>query len=619
MRRTAQSTVIIVVPIALLLGCQDQDTHGLGPVNIETTNALVGNVNQVDPAAWVPAVARLTISYTNPAVLTSLCSGTLVTANRILTAAHCFCPKQGSPVLRATVDFAGANGIIPAGAPTWVSNSIVLAPGALVCPADGDPSHWESCNANDPMSHGASDVAVVTLAPNAATPVLPPATPVNVFLGDPLLNFGAASPGGRLIPNFRVAGYGNNFAQDFFVPDTCIGCNLRRSGPMTPNNPTVPASLLKLALITDAQCETIPFTSIKDPCPQNCWNGRQWGTASVVNGELLETAGGDSGGPLIFAADSAAPLVAGVASSWYPDPFLIPTQNPFAVGHTKWATTGDNADFIWGALGLPFSITLAEQQARTAVFTRQDLNIDDRARVVANPPSPIVGRLVANGLVWISTDAVVGDIHSRATIQIRDRATAANVISSKEVQRGNATNVASVSQGVFRRFEDFTLPVSFSPPNTNLNINSSMTLAPGMYGNVTVSGTAELTLTDGLYVFRSFIGNSGSRMRATGTRTWIFVMSTSWLIWRNSVLAPAGGLFVGAPNAPGITVGNNFAGTLVAPDAMVDVDMVNQAVFTGSVFARSFRLHQGQFLRFAPFSGRWIPTCTTGGGFQTCT
>jgi hypothetical protein len=105
-----------------------------------------------------------------------------------------------------------------------------------------------------------------------------------------------------------------------------------------------------------------------------------------------------------------------------------------------------------------------------------------------------------------------------------------------------------------------------------------------------------------------------------GTRTWLFVTSNSWFVWRNNVVAPtAGSLFVGLPNAAGVTIGNNFVGTLVAPTAFVDVDMVNQAVFVGSVFARGFRLHQGQFFKFAPFTGRFgVPTCTSGGGFQTC-
>jgi hypothetical protein len=469
------------------------------------------------------------------------------------------------------------------------------------------------------MGHAAADVAVVTITPNSVAPALPPVTPVTVFLGDPLLNFRSGSPGAKLLPNFRVAGYGNNFPESFFVPQGCTGCNVRRSGPMTPGNPTVPTSLVKLVLITDATCSTIPFTSFKNPCPQNCWNGRQWGTASVVNGELLETAGGDSGGPLMFGADGPTPLLAGVDSSWYPDPELIPTDNPFAVGHTKWATTGDNADFIWGALGLPFTLTLAQLQAGTAVFTLNDLNIDDRGHIVALPPSSNVGKLVADGPIMISTDTVVGDVQSRTTIQLRDRATAGNVTSNKDVQRGNGVTVTSISQGVFQKFEDFTLSVPFSPPNTNMIIDQSQALAPGMYGNVTVQGSGVLTVTDGLYVFRSFIGNAGPVVMKTGTgQTWIFVMSGSWFIWRNNVVAPAGSLFIGAPNAAGVTVGNNFVGTLVAPKADTEVDMVSGAVFTGSVFTRSFRLHQGQFLKFAPFTGRWVPTCTTGGGFQTC-
>ncbi len=229
------------------------------------------------------------------------------------------------------------------------------------------------------------------------------------------------------------------------------------------------------------------------------------------------------------------------------------------------------------------------------------------------------GTLLADRFVLIGNDSVVGDINSLNTVLFRDRSTAHNVTTAKNVQLGSSDHITQVIPGAYQRYDQFTLSVPYTAPNSSLVIGSSQSLAPGAYGNVILQGNATLTLGDGLYVFQTFLTNTGSFVKTTGTRTWIYVMSGGSVVTlRSTFSGPASGLFIGAPNAGFVNVGNTFFGTIVAPNADTEIDMVNGATFTGSVFSHDFRLHQGQFFFHSSFSGNWIPTCTSGGGFQSC-
>jgi hypothetical protein len=391
-----------------------------------------------------------------------------------------------------------------------------------------------------------------------------------------------------------------------FSPDSCVGCNIRRSGQIFN------------VFLTSNPCNTT--LGLKNPFPQDCWDGRLWTANGVARGENLEIGHGDSGGPLMFDVDLAIPpVVAGVTSSWLPPELAGPDGNlPI---HTKWATTGDNADFIWGALSLPFTLSLAAQMTGTAIFTTGTLNVNDRAHVFVNQSATGGARVVSDGAIYIGVETFVGDVFTRTGVQLRDRSTAANVVSHGGVSVGNGVHVGSITQGKFQIYESFTLPVTFTTPSTQLNINagSVVSLSPGAYGNVTVYSGGTLNLAGGVYAFSNPDCEPNCTIALTGTGpTWIFNMTTGSIILRGVVGANATNLFMGIPRSAVVDVGNTFNGTIVAPNADVDVDMVNGAVMSGSVFAKTFTLHEGEFFRFAPFSGRWIPVCTGSGGFTSC-
>jgi hypothetical protein len=566
----------------------------LGANDVEAVRSnLVGGVDQVDGHSFVPAVARVTLNESNTA-----CTGTLVAANKVLTAAHCLCPRNGINPQTGSIQFADNTGHLAG--PSWALAGWVFAPGAAVC-----GSSWYGVTSNDPMSHSASDVAVLTLVPNAVAPALPAVMPVSLSLDDPRLNFGPSSPGHTLLASYWSAGFGTNFSTDFLLPDSCVGCGIRRSGRV--NN----------LVIANNPCSTFPGTSLKDPFPQDCWNGWLWNAASILDGENVEIAPGDSGGPLMFSVDSAQPaVVAGVASSFASDFFGPPL--PFK-HHTKWATTGDNDHFLFGAVGLPFTVNLAQAQAGAAVFTLQDLNINDRGHVVG-------GQLLADRFVILGTDSVVGDVHSRDQIILRDRASAGNVTARRTVTVPSNAHAASVTQGRYQKFEDFSLGtvqnlfgVAYPSPIAQANVgpNAGRVLPPGIWGDFIVFNNSTLTPSDGLYIFHNLDLESGSTLTVTGSKTWVYIATGGNIIMRGVINANASNLFFGIPSAATVTIGNVFNGTLVAPNAPVNVQMVKDAVFTGAVFSRTFTLFEGEFLRFAPFSGRWVPTCG-GIGFNPC-
>ncbi len=185
-------------------------------------------------------------------------------------------------------------------------------------------------------------------------------------------------------------------------------------------------------------------------------------------------------------------------------------------------------------------------------------------------------------------------------------------------------------------FEDFVpraVPVPTDPidtPHPGFTVESGHTslLGAGVRTSpVTVRGNATLRLIGGgLFVFEDLQLESGSRLEVQppgippSPATWIYIKSSQNVILRGSIVpAPAAGpppvpgspakIFFGVPNAATVHLGPAFAGTLVAPNAHVEVPGGGNFSFAGSIFAGNIVIHQERTIVHVPFPHPWVPKC----------
>jgi hypothetical protein len=157
---------------------------------------------------------QVTTTSTRPFVLASAfmmmpssgCSATLVAPDRLITAAHCTGNIVFAQLPNAQFPIVGAS---------WPSN-------AKVCGDD-----WATTSDEDPVAYSPWDIAVVTIGPDPMTGQLPGITPVTPYLADTDIGFDT----GRIAQSIWAVGYGNNVPAEW-DPNACIGCGVRRSGPL---------------------------------------------------------------------------------------------------------------------------------------------------------------------------------------------------------------------------------------------------------------------------------------------------------------------------------------------------------------------------------------------------
>lgn len=530
---------------------------------------------------------QVTTTSTRPFVLASAfmmmsddsgCSATLVAPDRLITAAHCLCDTSTGNVVFAQLPNAEFK-IVDA---SWPSN-------AKVCGDD-----WMTTSDEDPVAYSPWDVAVLTIAPDQMTGQLPGITPVTPYLADTDIGFDT----GRIAQSIWAVGYGNNVPAEW-DPDACIGCGVRRSGPL----------------------EEVEMAS--DPCDVplevDCFRARILRARAIDGGEITEFSQGDSGGGLFLNVDRFATgmeSLVGVASHYLDD-----DENK-----QRWAPLGHSGDFLWDALGMPPTFTLAQQLVGTAIYGRGHVRVNDRARVVI-PGNPNSGRrVVAGGYVRIGVDAFAGDVRARDSVEVADRGRTTSVQTSRRLYVGNGANTGPSLQGEFMKFDDFSLAVPFPNPTTPLQVVESgqiRTLTAGPQGNWAVRSGGTLRLSQpGVYIFSELSLNSNSTLQAFTTPVWIYIMS-SQLQLHGRVMSSASRVMVGAPNALSGGILGEFQATLVAPNALIHADMVAGAKIAGSIFVREFELHQGRFFEHIPFANAagvahpWVPTCPPG-AFTPC-
>jgi hypothetical protein len=294
----------------------------------------------------------------------------------------------------------------------------------------------------------------------------------------------------------------------------------------------------------------------------------------------------------------------------------------------------DNAHFVWSAIGLPPTLTLAHQQTGTTIFAKTFVKINDRAQVWAQDEI-IGGRIVSQGDVMLGTDSFAGTIHTRTNITLRERAHSSGGLFTYlgSIQRGSGSTVDGPSRsGMFQVFEDFTLAdlpfQSAGSASSQVGNDVEVALAPGAYPKLVFRARSRVTLNSGVYVFEALNVEPQAIVNAVTTNgpVWIYIVGNeretkfegALLGDASKVLVGIPDVFLGIPEVRTVFIGNSWRGTLVAPEARVNADMVSGATIRGTFFVDGFELHQGRFLYHAPFQGSWVPSCASASGFESC-
>jgi hypothetical protein len=189
-----------------------------------------------------------------------------------------------------------------------------------------------------------------------------------------------------------------------------------------------------------------------------------------------------------------------------------------------------------------------------------------------------VGNLMSQGPIAISNNAVVrGSITAGSTVTEQQGA----VVTGGIVHQSVATDASRQVQ--------VTFPAS--APSITLQPGGSQTIAPGAYGNVTVNSRASLSLSTGTYLFNSLDTEPQSSLNLNETAGPVLIYVQNTLLYKGSEVQTGGDgdVFVGFFGTQAVSLQAPFRGTLVAPNA--EVELTTQAAgFAGAFFASNIQV-----------------------------
>jgi hypothetical protein len=233
-------------------------------------------------------------------------------------------------------------------------------------------------------------------------------------------------------------------------------------------------------------------------------------------------------------------------------------------------------------------------EERPALLALRSLFVRDRAVVNGAPGlSKIINLGSAIG-TDVGVEATVGNLLSNANVSLRDRSTVlGDLITRGTAQRGNGVRILGQTlTGTplpLGAFPELTIP-PFTPGTLDVNLepDTTRTLNPGSYRNVSVKSRATLTLRPGTYALASFALEPQARVNVSGSTT----LLVRDLVQLRGDFVRSGGaavtiLFTGANT---IGAERPFAGRIVAPRAGVFLGAGSSLMFSGSIVANDIEL-----------------------------
>jgi hypothetical protein len=251
------------------------------------------------------------------------------------------------------------------------------------------------------------------------------------------------------------------------------------------------------------------------------------------------------------------------------------------------------------------------------LWAQGNLVIGDRVKIKNQngtfAPSVNAGSAQTN----VGADAQVGDVWSRAAVELRDRCKVTGNVRTMSTLKldANASVTGVVTQnGALLQIPTLSLAVTF--PGTNqgnktLAPNGTLTLAPGAYADVTVNAGATLFLSTGTYFFNNWDVEPNAKISCSSGSGQIVVNVKLGFTFRGSIIEKTGGrpkIFVGVFGTSAIPLEGPFTGTLMALTAPLTIATLNPpAAHSGAFYARDITVNPDNTITYFPFAGPPTP------------
>jgi hypothetical protein len=243
------------------------------------------------------------------------------------------------------------------------------------------------------------------------------------------------------------------------------------------------------------------------------------------------------------------------------------------------------------------------------------LKLDDRSALRVTGGSFPFSSSLGSATLEVGADAITGSLTAKGPVFLRERARVNGdlITGGAKTAQGNQTVVTgSVSQFAPVTSKTWTRSISF-PDTTlgpvSLEPNQTRVILPGAYDDLSIKSNAKLYLSSGSYYFKTFTTEPQAKIYLDQSRggIYVYVLGNSFLrnTWVQNGGASADFLF-GYLGSSMLTVESPFVGTIIAPNAKLELKEVGSSGHTGAFFAKDLEVFsQATVWKKAMPSGIW--------------
>lgn len=251
------------------------------------------------------------------------------------------------------------------------------------------------------------------------------------------------------------------------------------------------------------------------------------------------------------------------------------------------------------------------------LWAQGSLVIGDRVKIKKQDGTfaPVVN--AGSSQTNVGADAQVGDLWSRAAVELRDRSKAngnLRTMSTLKLDANASVTGLTTQNGALLQIPTLSLAVTF--PGTNqgnktVAPNAQLTLAPGAYADVTVNAGATLFLSTGTYFFNNWDVEPNAKISCSSGSGQVVVNVKLGFTFRGSIIEKTGGrpkFFAGVFGTSSIPVEGPFTGTLMALTAPITLATLNSpAAHSGAFYAHDITVNPDNTITYFSFGGPPTP------------